>query len=147
MELSQTRRRNSRGSSSPNMSYAPLATESPTAAAYPPQQRMSMRIFRRPVAMAAFVGILFLGIVWDFHRPSSTTHDLIQSSGWLSTESSQYAGSVSEHTEPISVVLMAGKNDHQVLESARSLLSTTVGPYELIGEFVRVPDDRGQADV
>jgi hypothetical protein len=137
MESSYTRRRNSRGSTSPNMSYAPLASDSPTTMGHRPQQRMSMRVFRRPVAMAAIIGILFLGIVWDYHRPSSTTHDLVESSGWLGSGYSQYSGSPSEHTEPISVILMAGKNDHQVLASARSLLSTTVGPYELIGELVK----------
>ena len=136
MEASYSRRRNSRGSitASPNMSYELLATDSPsTAQGHRPQQRMSIRLIRRPIWIAAFIGVIFLGIVWDFHRPASATHDLIQSSGWLSQGGASYSGSPSEHTEPISVILMAGKNDHQVLESARSLLSTTVGPYELIG--------------
>jgi hypothetical protein len=100
----------------------------------PQTQRRGLRSLRRPGVVGALV-LAFLAIfAWDVHRPQSTIQDLWRQTGFLQSSYGYAPAQASAHREPVSVILMAGRNDHQVLESARSVLATTVGPYELIGE-------------
>ncbi len=39
----------------------------------------------------------------------------------------------SRHRETVSVIMLVGDNDHNILDVTHSVLDMTVGPYELIG--------------
>lgn len=82
------------------------------------------------LSLLVIAGLTILG-GWDIHRPKSRTHELLKSTGLVKPDFGM--GKVSKHRELVSVVLLVGANDHGILEVMRSVLSKTVGPYELIG--------------
>lgn len=117
-----------------NPSYVPLPTES-SMNPPPTNPSRSSQTTRRWTAIS-LAGLLLLVILggFDAHRPESRTHELLKSTGLVKPDLG--VGKVSKHRELVSVVLVAGANDHGVLEVTRSMLSMTVGPYELIGEYL-----------
>jgi hypothetical protein len=115
-----------------NTAYTPLPTESNPPRVLPAKRpprtiRRALLLLLIPLALVIVLGS------WDVQQPESKTHELLKSTGLVKPDLGK--GPISKHRELVSVILIVGSNDYGILDVMRSVLSMTVGPYELIGQY------------